>query len=151
MYQQTGNAPRVHSVSSLGLSFRLANWEVVCIQLPVLLLHALPHIRREAVLHRERDELRRVAQVRQLKRDKLAIHCVEERIVTAEAVEIRVDASGLQQFRKVLVELSHVLVVFSVCVKEYTCVCPKVMLYKIWKLRLLLQQLHPSLTIATSY
>jgi hypothetical protein len=95
--------------------------------LPVLPLHALPDLLRQAIFDRQRDELRRVPKVRELQRHELAIHGVEERVVAAEAVEVRVDASGLQQLRKVLVELSHVLVVFPVRVEEYACACKETM------------------------
>lgn len=76
--------------------FWLASREVVGVQLPVLPLHALPDLLRQAIFDRQRDELRRVPKVRELQRDELAIHGVEERVVAAEAVEVRVDASGLQ-------------------------------------------------------
>jgi len=61
---------------------------VVGVQLPVLLLHALPDFIGQTILHGERDELCRVAQIRQLHCDELAIYHVEECVVAAEAVEV---------------------------------------------------------------
>lgn len=51
---------------SLWFWFWLASREVVGIQLPVFLLHALPNFFRQAIFDRQRDELRRIPQIREL-------------------------------------------------------------------------------------
>jgi hypothetical protein len=60
-----------------------------------------------------------IPQILKLKRYQVAVNNMEKCITTTKAIEERVYSTRLQQYREMLVELSQVVIVLPVGVKEY--------------------------------